>query len=260
MRKSFICFFTAVLFLMAVSCGKKPVQADPETVSDTETTEVSESGTVTEQTVSAPEETSFPEETEITEESVTASGAVNAEVSEKCMLKPGVWYAYNDKNCSYYFISADGRTARKVDVADALSTVFQYECISAEKHEYKYFSSVGTSSFILNVTGEDTAELTEADKTVRRMKYCSDDTFERFQFFSDDELQSMALDYFGTYSSRNTNNLEIYVADNEDQTADVYLYVFANGAQNVLEIYSLDRFTASGTCKNGEIIDLCTMQ
>lgn len=259
MKKSFVCFFTAVLFLLTVSCRKEPVQSDPGTAAETEFTEVTETAESTEEIFSFTEETSAPAVTEISEESENTAQPVDMEVSETCMLKPGVWYAYNDENSSYYFISPDGRTARKVDVADALSTVFQYECISAESHEYKYYTSTGSSSFVLNITGEDTAELTEADKTVRKMKYCSNDTFERFQFFTDEELQSMALLYFSTYSSRNTSNLQIYVVDNEDQTVDIYLYVYANNTQNILEIYSLDRFSAAGTCKNGEIIDLCMM-
>lgn len=259
MKKSFVCFFTAVLFLLTVSCKKEPIQSDSKTVSETETTVVTKTTEVTEEILSLPEETSVFTETKISEETEHTEKSVSMAVSETCMLKPGVWYAYNDQNCSYYFISPDGKTARKVDVADALSTVFQYECTSAEKHEYKYFTSTGSSSFVLNITGEDTAELTEADKTVRRLRYCSDDTFERFQFFTDEELQSMALSYFETYSSRNTSNLMVYVSDNEDQTVDIYLYVVANGTQNILEIYSLDRFSAAGTCKNGEVIDLCAM-
>ncbi len=260
MKKSFVCFFTSVLFLMTVSCREKPFKSDSNTVYETEITELTQEVTdISEETTTAAEETSVITETENLIETEQTSQDVRIQVSENCMLKPGVWYSYNDKRSSYYFISPDGTMARRVDVADALSTVFQYECISPETHLYKYYTSTGASTFTINITGEDTAEMTDADNTVSRMKYRSDETFEKFQFFSDEELQNMALTYFSTYSSRNTNNLQKYVVDNEDETVDVYLYVYANGAQNILEIYSIDRFTASGTCKNGEIIDLCIM-
>lgn len=253
MKKSFICFFTAVLFLMTVSCAKKPIQSesdDSELLSETDAAE---------ETTAYAVQTTAVFETAVPESSESITEKADIVVSETCMLKPGVWYAYNEEACSYYFISPDGMNARKVDVLDAMSTVFRYENISAEKHEYKYYTSTGSSTFVLNITSEETAELIEKDKPVSRLKYCSDTTFEHFQFFSDEELENMALSYYSTYSSRNNSNLLIYTVDNEDETVDIYLYVVLNGKENILEIFSLDRFTASGTSRNGEIIDLCMM-
>lgn len=254
MKKSVVCLFTSALFMLTVSCSGNSNKAWTENSQSVSVTETQEETIVT--TV---EETTVTSETTPPETSETPETTTEVFVSENCMLKPGIWYAYNENLSSYYFISPDGLTARKIDVLDALSTNFRYECMSQETHEYRYYTSAGTGSFTLNVTGEETAELAEPGKPVSRMKYCSDSDFEHFQFFSDDELKEMVGIYYRAYYYKSLGSMKLSVVDKEDESVEIYLYYDTNGVQNIVDVYSIDRFTGAGSNKDGEIIDLCLM-
>lgn len=175
--------------------------------------------------------------------------AVNSSPKEQSTLEPsfkmGTWMSYDEEKGQYYFFEKDGKTGTTASLENGMGLGFTYE-----KNEDKTVFHMGSddmiSSATVKVIDEDNIKFEWEDGTTESLSFVSDLDSKHFHFYSNEELQELALDYYLTRNSIEEHNFMTGALSNEDGTVTIQIYENLSDHNSTAAWYEVDRVTGEG--------------
>lgn len=175
------------------------------------------------------------------------------------VFQAGTWFVSGKDSAAYYFFDADGASGRTASLENGTGVGFTY--------------SVQDNQVIFRMGAEDAVvkgTLTKSDDThasivweretdnEETMRFISDKGSEDFQFYTNEDLCRMAVDY---YIKTTGEDAPQAAADTDPETVSIQLYVNMGDHNSNCAWYQVNRQTAKGTDVNtGAEIDLSTSE
>lgn len=247
MKKSIALLFAAVLLCTGcnsgggseVSAAGSPDSSQGTTAPVSSADEpVGEGGTEADNSSAAD---NFSEEDNSSEPEISVGSEITAEPepdSQDFSVTPGVWRGDD----GYYIFREDGSGAVS-SFELGIGVAFQYEVRSSG-----ILFNMGAVDSITQAKVSDIAEdsftLTSLDGSAERLFYVSDRT-DDFVFYTDEELQKLALAYYEANFSYSPSSCGI--RQNEDGTATIQLYDSLQDHNSTSAWYTVDRVSLVGT-------------
>lgn len=239
-----------VFSVLFTSCGKKAVLIDDELPVLTKATPK-----VTEPPVTEPpeEEEEVPVETEI--------NMIDPDTTPH--LKWGVWFAYNENECSYYFFENDNTTGTKVDTKMGVSTPFKYEK-KEEGYVFHFDREDNNTPVTIEFPDNDHAVIKLPGNVTEQLHFVAPEIFVNFTFFTDEELERMAMNQYGKRekNKKKLEQVQVQIVPNADAQAIIQVFMDSVNQQTgadekkVLECYTVSYHDACGTDAAGNPVDL----
>lgn len=197
----------------------------------------------------APAET--PVATPVVTPAAESPAATPAPSDESSLFTPGTWLS--DKG-QYYFFDENGKTGRTSSLSDGTGAGFEYS-VSGGEADFS-IGGAGSSSKCTVSRDEDSITLEWADGVKEQLSFVSELGSDEFEFYTDDELASLALEYYKAHSGEDTDGLVSAAEANADGSVTVQIYRSLGDHNSTAEWYTLDRITASGTDSAGNPVEL----
>ena len=197
----------------------------------------------------APAET--PVATPVVTPAAESPAATPAPSDESSLFTPGTWLS--DKG-QYYFFDENGKTGRTSSLSDGTGAGFEYS-VSGGEADFS-IGGAGSSSKCTVSRDEDSITLEWADGVKEQLSFVSELGSDEFEFYTDDELASLALEYYKAHSGEDTDGLLSAAEANADGSVTVQIYRSLGDHNSTAEWYTLDRITASGTDSAGNPVEL----
>lgn len=248
--KECIAILVSVLMLLSLLSGCRKVEEVPEMIMmTTEGTMETEATEVT----SAPTETTAETTAETTEETTEATGetAVNDTV-----FKAGTWMSQCGPTSRYYFFEMGGASGRFVNMKDGSGTSFTYVQTGDQGILYLNANGAGAACKVVVQDGEHIT-LEWENQPAENMTYVSSLGFERFHFYTHEELARMALADYRMKNDPDDESLEAAAMDNGDGSTTIQIYQNLGDHNSTAAYYWVDRCTGEGqNISSGEYVDL----
>lgn len=164
---------------------------------------------------------------------------------------PGTWLS--DKG-QYYFFDEDGTSGRTESLKDGTGVAFEYS-LSGSSAEFNFGGEGDALGCSVSQEG-GVITLDWADGDTEKLKFVSPLGSDEFEFYTDDELASLALEYYKAHSGEDTDGLVSAAETNADGSVTVQIYRSLGDHNSTAEWYTLDRITASGTDSAGNAVEL----
>lgn len=232
MKKKTAMILAAVLLCTGCQNG------NAENSSVTSTAEATSSQTETDPaaaTSELPTEEEQPVTAEQTEEPVIVPG------STKTVFKPGVWRGED----SYFFFHEDN-SGQLLSFENGIGVGFQVEQPADDGTVTFHMGAADNNSvFALSDVSEDSFTLTTDDGQTDTLVYVCEGDDNTFRFYTDEELQQIALNYY----QAQTGYAPQYsgIKSNNDGTATIQLFDQVDDHNSTSAWYTIDRVTLKGT-------------
>lgn len=197
----------------------------------------------------APAET--PVATPVVTPAAESPAATPAPSDESSLFTPGTWLS--DKG-QYYFFDEDGTSGRTESLKDGTGVAFEYS-LSGSSAEFNFGGEGDALGCSVSQEG-GVITLDWADGDTEKLKFVSPLGSDEFEFYTDDELASMALSYYKSNSGEPSDGLLSAAEANADGSVTVQIYRSLGDHNSTAEWYTLDRITASGTDSAGNAVEL----
>ncbi len=197
----------------------------------------------------APSET--PVATPVVTPAAESPAATPAPADESSLFTPGTWLS--DKG-QYYFFDEDGTSGRTESLKDGTGVAFEYS-LSGSSAEFNLGGEGDALGCSVSQEG-GVITLDWADGDTEKLKFVSPLGSDEFEFYTDDELASLALEYYKAHSGEDTDGLVSAAETNADGSVTVQVYRNLGDHNSTSEWYTLDRLTASGTDSAGNPVEL----
>ena len=103
----------------------------------------------------------------------------------------------------------------------------------------------------------DTVTLKWADGTTEQLTYISEQGSDTFQFYSNQELADLALNFYKeTNDAQDSQNLAAAAQTNDDGSVSIQVYENLGDHNSTAAWYTVDRVSAAGTDGSGHEVDL----
>jgi hypothetical protein len=174
-----------------------------------------------------------------------------------------VWFAYNENESSYYFFENDNTTGTKVSVRNGVSTPFRYEQ-DEEGYVFHFDTEDNNTRATIEYPDFDHAVITLPDGVVEELEYISPQIFAEFMFYTDEELERMARMVFANLENDPKRvqlaNIKAHTLRSSECIVQIYMSVKDPETReekiSVVDNYTVDRITGSGTRADGSYVDL----
>ena len=186
-----------------------------------------------------------------------ASGSASAETpsaspTEDAAFTPGTWLSDGGQ---YYFFDEGGATGRTASLEDGTGVGFTYSMTGTEA-SFSLGAADNTSSCTVSRNG-DTVTLLWADGATEKLTYVSEQGSDTFQFYSNQELADLALNFYQNNNHAQDNqNLTSAAQTNEDGSVYIQVYENLGDHNSTAAWYTVDRLTAAGTDGSGQEVAL----
>lgn len=172
-------------------------------------------------------------------------------------IQAGTWFVSGKDTAAYYFFDADGTSGRTASLENGTGVGFTY---SVQDNEVTF--RMGAEDVVvkgkLTKTDDTHASIVWEDGSDNEetMHFISGKGSEDFQFYTNEDLCRMAVDY---YIKTTGEDAPQAAADTEPETVSIQLYVNMGDHNSNCAWYQVNRQTAKGTDVNtGAEIDLST--
>ena len=197
----------------------------------------------------APAET--PVATPVVTPAAESPAATPAPSDESSLFTPGTWLS--DKG-QYYFFDEDGTSGRTESLKDGTGVAFEYS-LSGSSAEFNFGGEGDALGCSVSQEG-GVITLDWADGDTEKLKFVSPLGSDEFEFYTNEELASMALSYYKSNSGEPSDGLLSAAEANADGSVTVQIYRRLGDPTSTAEWYTLDRITASGTDSAGNPVEL----
>ena len=167
-------------------------------------------------------------------------------------FQAGTWLSDQGQ---YYFFDADGASGRTASLADGTGVAFSYT-VDGDKAAFSMGGADNSSACTVSRDG-DTITMAWEDGTTEQLTYVSDQGSDTFQFYSNQELEDLALTYYQENNGAQDNqNLASAAQTTEDGSVSIQVYENLGDHNSTAAWYTVDRVTAAGTDGSGNEVDL----
>ena len=186
-----------------------------------------------------------------------ASGSTSGETTsalpnEDAAFTPGTWLSDGGQ---YYFFDEGDTTGRTASLEDGTGVGFTYSLVGTEA-TFSMGAADNAASCTVSRDG-DTVTLVWADGTTEKLTYVSDQGSDTFQFYSNQELADLALNFYKeTNHAQDNQNLTSAAQTNDDGSVSIQVYENLGDHNSTAAWYTVDRMTAAGTDSSGSEVDL----
>ena len=170
--------------------------------------------------------------------------------NEDAVFTSGTWLSDGGQ---YYFFDEGGTTGRTASVEDGTGIGFTYS-MSGTEATFSMGAADNASSCTVSRDG-DTVTLAWADGTTEHLTYVSEQGSDTFQFYSNQELADLALNFYQE-NNQDSQNLASAAQTNEDGSVSIQVYENLGDHNSTAAWYTVDRMTATGTDGAGNAVDL----
>lgn len=168
------------------------------------------------------------------------------------VFTPGTWLSDSGQ---YYFFDAEDTAGRTASLEDGTGVGFTYT-LSGTDAVFSMGAADAASSCTVSRSG-DTVTLKWADGSTEQLTYVSDQGSDTFQFYSNQELADLALDYYQENNpAQDSQNLTSAAQTQEDGSVSIQVYENLGDHNSTAAWYTVDRVTAAGTDGSGSEVDL----
>mgnify|MGYP001852834683 CR=1 FL=1 len=182
----------------------------------------------------------------------TPAETPSASPDESAALTPGTWLSDGGQ---YYFFDEGGATGRTASLEDGTGVGFTYSMAGGET-AFSMGGADNTSTCTVSRDG-DTVTLKWADGTTEQLTYISEQGSDTFQFYSNQELADLALNFYKeTNDAQDSQNLAAAAQTNDDGSVSIQVYENLGDHNSTAAWYTVDRATATGTDGSGNEVDL----
>ena len=176
----------------------------------------------------------------------------SASSNETAAFTPGAWLSDGGQ---YYFFDEGGATGRTASLEDGTGVGFTYSVAGGEA-AFSMGAADNTSSCTVSRDG-DTVTLEWADGAIEKLTYVSEQGSDTFQFYSNQELADLALNFYKENNHAQDNqNLVSAAQTNDDGSVSIQVYENLGDHNSTAAWYTVDRMTAAGTDGSGNEVDL----
>ena len=235
----FFCSCCVILAFLLLFTGCQGAVSDP-----TETPAVSSSATAApDPSPSAP---ASPSPTAAPTDSQTAS-----------LFQAGTWLATGAQPEQYYFFDRGEGSGRTASLEDGLGISFTYTR-QGPTAVFSMGSADEVRTCTVTVQDQNTLHFLWSDGTSEVLSYVSDQSSDQFQFYTNQELCQLALDYYRTTPDADVSApLTATAVSQEDGMVSIQLYATLNDHNSTAAWYTVDRCTGQGrNDSTGEAVDL----
>lgn len=182
----------------------------------------------------------------------TTTETPSASSNENVTFTPGTWLSDGGQ---YYFFDEGGTTGRTASLEDGTGVGFTYSIVGTEA-AFSMGAADNTSSCAVSRDG-DTIALAWADGATEKLTYVSEQGSDTFQFYSNQELADLALNFYKENNHVQDNqNLVSAAQANDDGSVSIQVYENLGDHNSTAGWYTVDRMTATGTDGSGNEVDL----
>ena len=182
----------------------------------------------------------------------TTTETPSASSNEDVTFTPGTWLSDGGQ---YYFFDEGGTTGRTASLEDGTGVGFTYSLVGTEA-TFSMGAADNTSSCTVSRDG-DTVTLVWADGTTEKLTYVSEQGSDTFQFYSNQELADLALNFYKENNHVQDNqNLASAAQANDDGSVSIQVYENLGDHNSTAGWYTVDRMSATGTDGSGNEVDL----
>ena len=182
----------------------------------------------------------------------TPAETPSASPDESAALTPGTWLSDGGQ---YYFFDEGGATGRTASLEDGTGVGFTYSMAGGET-AFSMGGADNTSTCTVSRDG-DTVTLKWADGTTEQLTYISEQGSDTFQFYSNQELADLALNFYKeTNDAQDSQNLAAAAQTNDDGSVSIQVYENLGDHNSTAAWYTVDRVSAAGTDGSGHEVDL----
>lgn len=172
---------------------------------------------------------------------VESSAEYGEGVQWEYYFRPGVWRGED----AYFFFNEDG-SGQSLGFEMGTGLAFQLDSYAGDGTVTFHFGSPDNNSrFTLSDQSEDRVTLTTEDGTTDTLVYVCEGDADSFRFYSDEEIQLIALNYYQAqydYTPQYSG-----ITDNGDGTVTVQLFDQVDDHNATAAWYTIDRVTLAGT-------------
>lgn len=173
------------------------------------------------------------------------------------VFQAGTWFVSSKDSAAYYFFDADGASGRTASLENGTGVGFTYS-VQDNKVTFRMGAEDAVVKGTLTKSDDTHASIVWERETDNEetMRFVSDKGSEDFQFYTNEALCRMAVDY---YIKTTGEDVPQAVADTDPETVSIQLYVNMGDHNSNCAWYQVNRQTAKGTDVNtGAEIDLST--
>ena len=182
----------------------------------------------------------------------TTTETPSALPDENAAFTPGAWLSDGGQ---YYFFDEGDTTGRTASLEDGTGVGFTYSMVGTEA-TFSMGGADNASSCTVNRDG-DTVTLVWVDGTTEKLTYVSEQGSDTFQFYSNQELADLALNFYKENNNAQDNqNLVSAAQTNDDGSVSIQVYENLGDHNSTAAWYTVDRMTATGTDSSGNDVDL----
>lgn len=210
------------LSVLLVGCGEQPVQPSSAPSSAAGEPEASDGP-----------QTAAP----------TPGGEAGAEY-----LKAGIWLASGGVE-QYYFFDEGSGSGRRSAVEDGEGIAFAYSYRDG-KAQFTMGGAGEALTCAVERQGEDVMVFRWGDGTEETLRYISEEGSDTFRFYSNQDLESMALSYYGKTTGEPTDELMAEAVTGEDGKVHIQVYRNLGDHNSTAAWYTVERTTGAGTDDN----------
>ena len=168
------------------------------------------------------------------------------------LIQAGTWLSDAGQ---YWFFDEDAASGRTRSLENGTGVGFTYTLKDGQA-AFAMGSEDAARDCTLTV-GTDTLTMQWADGTNETLTFVSHQSSDEFTFYSDRELEGLALAYYKAQNpSEDTDGLTAAAQANEDGTVTIQVYENLGDHNSNAAWYTVDRLTARGTDGNGAEVDL----
>ena len=182
----------------------------------------------------------------------TSGETTSASPNEDAAFTPGTWLSDGGQ---YYFFDEGDTTGRTASLEDGTGVGFTYSLVGTEA-TFSMGAADNAASCTVSRDG-DTVTLVWADGTSEKLTYVSDQGSDTFQFYSNQDLADLALNFYKeTNHAQDNQNLTSAAQTNDDGSVSIQVYENLGDHNSTAAWYTVDRMTAAGTDSSGSEVDL----
>ena len=176
----------------------------------------------------------------------------SASSNETAAFTPGTWLSDGGQ---YYFFDEGDATGRTASLENGTGVGFTYSVAGGEA-AFSMGAADNTSSCTVSRDG-DTVTLEWADGAIEKLTYVSEQGSDTFQFYSNQELADLALNFYKENNNAQDNqNLTAAAQTNDDGSVSIQVYENLGDHNSTATWYVVDRMTAVGIEGPGNEVDL----
>ena len=170
----------------------------------------------------------------------TAAEGSPPPAGDETVFTPGTWLSDGGR---YYFFDEGAATGRTASLDDGTGVGFSY-VLNGTEAVFTMGAADSAAACTVSRRGEDVV-LEWADGAAERLTYVSGEGSDTFQFYSNQELEELALAYYKeTSGAEDTGNLTAAAQTNDDGTVTIQVYENLGDHNSTAAWYTVDRRTA----------------